>query len=372
MKNYDVIIVGGGPSGCAAGYDLVNAGLSVLILDRKTFPRFKPCAGAVTVKTLKQLRYSIEPVVRKVISGKVVGLKNGKETLFQGNAPICVTTVREELDEFCLKQTLNNGAAFEVIPGIKDIYEDKKSVRLTDKNGNVYLCCYLIGANGVHSQVRKLTGDFKPDYTAFAVEGIVPLKRCSFNPDMTFDYGVVKNGYGWLIPKDDHVNVGLYSSKPGNPKLTKARLLEYVEKRIGSREIDQITGFPIGTGGESYEPRYSRIFLTGDAAGFAEPLWGEGIHNAVKSGQAAAGAIISAIRTDTDANQAYRLAVRDIKTDLYNCRKISQIFYSFLPISYTLLKTRSVRDAVLKGFTAGMTVTEICQEYFRRRLGIGN
>jgi len=370
MKIYDVIIVGGGPSGCAAGYDLVNAGLSVLILDRKFFPRFKPCAGAVTVKTLKRLRYSIEPVVRKVISGKVVGLKNGKETLFQGNAPICVTTVREELDEFCLKQTLNNGAEFEVIPGIKDIYEDKKSVSLTDKNGNAYFCRFLIGADGVHSQIRKLTGDFKPDYTAFAVEGIVPLEKCDFNPEMTFDYGVVKNGYGWLIPKNDHINVGLYSSKPDSSDLTKAGLIEYVKKRIRTHEIDNITGFPIGTGGESYEPRYSRIFLTGDAAGFAEPLWGEGIHNAVKSGQAAAGAIISAINTGKDANQEYRLAIHDIKTDLYNCRKISKIFYSSLPISYTLLKTRSVRNAILKGFATGMTVTEICREYFRCRLGI--
>ncbi len=46
----DVMIVGAGPSGCAAAYDLVAAGLSVLLLDKQDFPRNKACAGGLTVK----------------------------------------------------------------------------------------------------------------------------------------------------------------------------------------------------------------------------------------------------------------------------------------------------------------------------------
>ncbi len=370
MKTFDAVIVGGGPSGCAAAYDLAGAGLDVLVLDKKEFPRFKPCAGAVTIKALKLLRYSADPVIKEVIYGKVVGLGARRETLLQGSNPICVTTIRTELDEFCLKQTLNQGAGFEVIPGIKKIIEDKNSVTLTDMNGRAYHSKYLIGADGAHSQVRKITGQFRPDSAAIALEGIVPLEKCRFKPNMTFDYGVVRKGYGWLIPKRDHVNVGLYTAIPGKVKITRDQLLDYTEKRIGARDIEHIVGFPIGTGGEYYTPGSSRIFLVGDAAGFAEPLWGEGIHNAIKSGQAGARAVIMAVKSGADAKQEYTAAVYDVKQDIRTCKRLSNVFYSQLSISYALLKNRHIRTAVLEGFAAGMTVSEIKKELlFKKSLG---
>ena len=66
MSVYDAIIVGAGPSGCAAAYDLAAAGSSVLLLDKRSFPRVKPCAGALTIKTVRALRYRVDPVVRSV------------------------------------------------------------------------------------------------------------------------------------------------------------------------------------------------------------------------------------------------------------------------------------------------------------------
>ena len=64
---WDAIVVGAGPAGCAAAYDLAAAGRSVLLLDKKDFPRAKACAGGLTSKAVQALRYSIDPVVRKVI-----------------------------------------------------------------------------------------------------------------------------------------------------------------------------------------------------------------------------------------------------------------------------------------------------------------
>src|ERR1700761_5250273 len=64
---WDAMVVGAGPAGCAAAYDLAAAGLSVLLLDHKDFPRAKACAGGLTSKAVQALRYSIDPVVRKVI-----------------------------------------------------------------------------------------------------------------------------------------------------------------------------------------------------------------------------------------------------------------------------------------------------------------
>ena len=51
VKNkYDVIIVGAGPSGCSCAFELKKYNKSVLLVDKYTFPRHKPCAGGITIK----------------------------------------------------------------------------------------------------------------------------------------------------------------------------------------------------------------------------------------------------------------------------------------------------------------------------------
>src|SRR5580692_4447803 len=64
--DYDILIAGAGPAGCAAAYDLARAGKRVLLLDRRTFPRPKACACGLTRKTLKALRYSVDPIIERV------------------------------------------------------------------------------------------------------------------------------------------------------------------------------------------------------------------------------------------------------------------------------------------------------------------
>src|SRR4051794_2789227 len=78
----DVIIVGAGPAGCAAAYDLAAAGLSVQLLDKKQFPRVKACAGALTMKTIRALRYSVLPVIRHICHDFQVGLRLERSNLF--------------------------------------------------------------------------------------------------------------------------------------------------------------------------------------------------------------------------------------------------------------------------------------------------
>ena len=99
---YDAIIVGAGPAGCAAAYDLASDGHSVLLVDKHEFPREKACGGGLTVKTLKSLRYSVAPVIRHVSHDLVVGYQTNREVAFPNPYPICAMVVRAEFDEYCL------------------------------------------------------------------------------------------------------------------------------------------------------------------------------------------------------------------------------------------------------------------------------
>lgn len=365
---YDVIVVGGGQSGSACACDLASAGLSVLLVDRREFPRFKACAGGVTTKALHRYRFSIAPVIRQVESSFRTSMYLRREATLQAPAPICAMTVRTELDEFCFRRALAAGAQFRTIGPVRAVDESADAVALTLENGDILRARYLVGADGAHSQIRKLTGGFVPDRTAVAMEGLVRLPAGTALPPMTFDFGVVGQGYGWLFPKGDHVNVGIYTRRPEEVEFNKELLRDYVQRRLGvaGEAIEHLVGFPIGTGGEHYQPRSERVFLVGDAAGMAEALLGEGIYNAVVTGQMAANAIVLALANNTNARTLYDDYSAIVRGDIANCRQLAQMFYKFLPISYGLLR-HVVSDTMMSGFAAGMTTTQCKRAFFTRR-----
>ncbi len=368
VHQQDVIVVGGGQAGAACAHDLASAGLSVLLVDRRAFPRFKACAGGVTTKALRRYRFSIASVIRQVESDMRVSLYLKREATLRAPAPICALTVRTELDALCFNRAITAGARFEQIGPIRSIDEGADGVTLTLDNGRVLRARFLVGADGAHSQVRKLTGGFVPDRTAVAMEGVVRLPAGVPLPPLTFDFGVVGQGYGWLFPKGDHLNVGIYTRRPEEVQFSKDHLREYVQRRLGIRgdAIEHLVGFPIGTGGEYYQPRSERVLLVGDAAGMAEALLGEGIHNAVLTGQMAANAIVLALAANGSARTLYDDYSAIVRGDIDNCRKLAQLFYKFLPISYGILR-HVVDDVLVNGFAAGMTTTECKRAFFTRK-----
>ena len=115
LSKYDVIVVGGGPAGCAAAFDLAAAGIDVLIVDRADFPRAKPCAGGLAVKTLKRLRFAVDPVIEYRARAIEFGFGWDRTVRVGGDDPIVAMTVRRDLDAFVLERTLERGARFERI-----------------------------------------------------------------------------------------------------------------------------------------------------------------------------------------------------------------------------------------------------------------
>ena len=75
MKRYDAIVVGGGPAGSTTAYRLAEQGASVLLADKATFPRDKPCGGGVTGRAARLLPFSIAAVVEDTVSRMDCGLR---------------------------------------------------------------------------------------------------------------------------------------------------------------------------------------------------------------------------------------------------------------------------------------------------------
>ncbi len=251
LHPYDALIVGAGPAGCAAAYDLARAGCRVLLLDKRSFPRPKACACGLTRKTLKALRFSVDPVIERTCRDVVLqeagpaflhGQRSADkrcEVRVRLRQPFCAMAVRERFDLFCLEQTLAAGrhggsADLRKIDGIVALCEHPTHVELTvalaDGSTQTLTAPVLIGADGSNGQTRRLSSlprtaaataaqlPPEPAWYArgFALEAAVPfallpatLPAGDRPLDLVFDFAPIAGGYGWLFPKADHINIGV-------------------------------------------------------------------------------------------------------------------------------------------------------------------
>ncbi len=357
---WDAIVVGAGPAGCAAAYDLSAAGQSVLLVDKKDFPRDKACAGGLTMKAVTALRYSIEPVVRQV--ARQVQLEDGSlSSKLKSSDPICVMTVRSELDAYCLGKTIEVGARFRKIGGLEQISCLNDAVQVIT-NGETYRARYLIGADGASGQVRLLcaTGSWYSQGFALEVKTAMPPEEV----DLTFDFAAVPGGYAWIFPKGDHFNVGVYAPSSAT-RLTRNQLLHYVTQRVKTATLDQVVGQYLGIGAGSRETEYvlpemrDRVLLVGDAGGFVDPLTGEGIYGAVLSGQAAAHAILSATRGEGTAVEAFASYLGGYRETLRFSARAAKAFYANPARGFRAMRLPMVRRTLVKTYTRGLNVKSL-------------
>jgi geranylgeranyl reductase family protein len=361
---WDAIVVGAGPSGCAAAYDLAVAGQSVLLVDKSDFPRLKACAGGLTIKAVKALRYSIDPVVREVVRRVRLEGEAGSTTsapVLKSREPICVMTVRAELDEYCLGKTIAAGACFQRISRLRQIVRSGDNVHLfTD--GESYRTRFLVGADGASGQVRRLCapGAWFSQGFALEVQTAAPKKAM----DLTFDFGSVHNGYGWIFPKGDHLNVGVYSPSSA-AGLTRNGLLKYVKHRLGTDRVDDVTGQYLGIGAGRYEAwdmqqdLRDRVLLVGDAGGFVDPLTGEGIYGALVSGQAAASAILSEVRGEGGAVEHFAGYLAGYRQMLRFSSRAAAAFYANPDRGFRAMRLPLVRRILVKTYTHGLNVNSL-------------
>jgi geranylgeranyl reductase family protein len=390
----DTLIAGAGPAGCAAAYDLAQAGKRVLLLDRRSFPRPKACACGLTRKTLKALRYSVDPVVERVcheiVLQQAASDSTQREVRVKTRTPIAAMAVRERFDAFCLQQTLTAGndggsATFlkiETIAAIREL-DDRVEVDIVTGDGpKTLMASVLIGADGSNGQTRRFvpavsTGETPPSAQApyprqqdgFALEATVPytalpadLPSGGCQHDLIFDFSPLPGGYGWLFPKGDHINIGVGAFAPassGNAtdlkEVTRQLLLEYARRKLGVTTLDNITGQHLGMGGHTYLPR-GRVLLTGDAAGLVDALTGEGIHSAIVSGQAAAAAILD---PTPGLAAAYARQLAPLQRTLAFSHRAARAFYREPARGFKAMRMPILRSLILKTYADGLPHTRL-------------
>ena len=326
----------------------------MLLVDKKDFPRHKACAGGLTIKAVQALRYSIEPVVQRVVSRVRLASSTDPDVLLKSREPICVMTVRAELDEFCLRKTIAAGACFKRIQGVEEVVRSSTTV-VVSTPGESYRARFLVGADGASGKVRRLcaNGSWFSQGFALEVQTAVPKK----DVDLTFDFAAVPNGYAWIFPKGDHLNVGVYSQSPG---VTRSQLLTYVRDQLGTDCADHVTGQYLGIGaGEFVQDLGGRVFLVGDAGGFVDALTGEGIYGALHSGQAAAHAILAETRGEGRAAEVFADYLSGYRQTLRFSSRAAMAFYANPARGFRAMRLPFLRKALVRTYTHGLNVKSL-------------
>ena len=362
---YNVIIIGAGPAGTTAGYLLAKSGLSVLLLDRKKFPRKKACAGGITPKAMTLFPFDISGFVRRTCHEVKIIRPGNASFIVKADAPLCYITKRMDLDAYALDKAVQAGCGFKKIDKLIRLDQNHSGVCLTvSRNGKseVFRAGYLIGADGANSKIRRLIGGNGGGIIKLpALEADVPVKNADIYP-MTFDFSREIKGYYWMFPRKNHVNIGIFSACPQGT-MNQALLKKYAREHCNTQILTDVKGYPIATSAGRPYPGKNRVLLTGDAAGLAEPLLGEGIYAAVKSGTLAARAVEYAFGCKSpgasDALGRYRQTLGGMNMDLQLYRRCASILYRYPKWALALGSSRFLNNFFSRGYAKGKTLHDI-------------
>jgi len=287
---YDLIIVGGGPSGASAGRTAGKQGLSTLLLEKENFPRYKPCGGALSSYALSCLDFKLPQSMteRNISKVRIHYRDHFVENKKECNLAFLIS--RKVFDNFLLEKARETGIEVHTGEKVLDCIEkeDCVEVRTTD---NTYLGRFVLIAEGSSGTLKyKVRSKDKRTEYGIGLVSEIPdsdetiRKRLPETLDIHF--GITRGGYGWIFPHAGYYSVGVIGTAKHleHPKKT---MLDFLQKN------DFPCSFPIRAhiiplGGIKRETVKSRLLLSGDAAGFVDAFTGEGITYAIRSGQLAA------------------------------------------------------------------------------------
>jgi geranylgeranyl reductase family protein len=295
MERFDVLVVGAGPAGSTAAYRLASEGASVLLADKAPFPRDKPCGGGLTMRAVRQLPFSVDPVVEDRTTRVRLGLDFTRRVERHMDEPLVLMTQRKRLDAYLVEQAARAGAEFRDGVKVSDLVLEEGGVQAQVDGSRVAATHALLadGANGISARAVGL--DDGRDY-GVALEANVPYGVVSeedYRGLLCLELANVPGGYGWVFPKGDHVNVGVGGWEREGPRLRQHLTRFCHEYGIPESSLEDVRGYRLPLVHPRARLAKGRVALLGDAAGLVDPLSGDGIYEAFLSARLAGEAVLS-------------------------------------------------------------------------------
>ena len=332
---YDVIVVGGGPSGATAAQVLAEGGRRVAMLDRAG--RIKPCGGAIPPRLIADFAIPDAQVVARVNVARMISPTQRHVDIHIEGGYVGMVD-REQFDDFLRARAVSAGAVRLTgtylrlerdTGGTHVVYRDKASgaeTRVTAK--------LVIGADGARSNVAKTEvpgGDKIPYVIAYHEIIAAPAANADYDParcDVIYDGKISPDFYGWVFPHGKTVSVGMGTGVDG-VDLKQATADLRASSGLAGCETIRREGAPIPLRPMDRWDNGRDVVLAGDAAGVVAPSSGEGIYYAMVGGQVAARAALAFLASQNvrDLKLARKLFMKEHGTVFKVLRSMQDAYY---------------------------------------------
>lgn len=315
---YDVAVVGGGPAGTASAYYAAKLGLKTVVFEKSTYPRPKPCGGALSARSIPLLgKHAVNSINCQVDELRLFA--PSFKSFTARNLPGHFVR-REEFDAAMAEDAKEAGAVLVDncrVKIIKPLSSDGNGYEITTTAGeDKIIARYVVKATGfqkkgvVDSPVIPET--FERDYLAMTVVSETPIDNKALEGVGFSDkilgifFGAVPNGYGWYFVKNGYVNIGIGATAilledTGAANAYKNFVATLKEKNLlpADLALAKERVFPLPFKRTAKRTVFGNILLVGDSAGFVSPVTGEGLYYSIKGGQLAAEAIHRHVKNGT-------------------------------------------------------------------------
>ncbi len=386
---FDVIIVGAGPAGTAAALYAHRLGLNCILLDKAVFPRDKICGDALSGKSVRIMReLGILDELNNLDGSEINRITFGSPKNIQFDVNLKGTQNNDQITKgFVIPRLIFDNYLFEKADAVTEtlqgfsvkdlIIENDCVMGIIGKTKNgieeEIRAPIVMGCDGSNSIVARKLGlyEMEMDHTSVAVrcyyEGVKGL-----TDQIELHYvKEVNPGYFWLFPAGDgRANIGIGLSKSDMKKenrtlrqiMDEVTQTEYFKERFAdAKQLERPVGWNLPLGSIHRKNHGNGFMLLGDAAGLVDPFTGEGIGNAMVSGQYAMEVAAKSKLSGDFSEKAFaeydELLWRDIGKELRTSTKLQSLARSKFLLNFVI--NRASRNEEVQNIISGMLANEI-------------